>query len=66
MARWLAWNRRHRFGRELHAIGNHPVSAAYVGIPLPRRLFAVYAISGAVAGLCGYLWFRSIKKGKTA
>jgi rhamnose transport system permease protein len=54
----VAWfvTRHTRFGRELYAIGNHPVSAAYVGIPLPRRLFAVYAISGAVAGLCGYLW----------
>jgi rhamnose transport system permease protein len=54
----LAWfvTRHTRFGRELYAIGNHPVSAAYVGIPLPRRLFAVYAASGAVAGLCGYLW----------
>ncbi|HUN91929.1 MAG TPA: ABC transporter permease [Burkholderiaceae bacterium] len=45
-----------RFGRELYAIGNHPVSARYVGIPIARRLFAVYAISGLVAGLCGYLW----------
>lgn len=52
-----AWLTRHtRFGRELYAIGNHPVSARYVGVPLPRRLFAVYTISGAVAGLCGYLW----------
>jgi rhamnose transport system permease protein len=54
----LAWfvTRHTRFGRELYAIGNHPVSAAYVGIPIQRRLFAVYVISGAVAGLCGDLW----------
>jgi len=54
----LAWylTRYTRFGRELYAIGNHPVSARYVGIPMPRRLFSVYAISGMVAGLCGYLW----------
>lgn len=54
----LAWYlaRYTRFGRELYAIGNSPVSAAYVGIPTRRRLFAVYAISGAVAGLSGYLW----------
>jgi len=53
-----AWylTRHTRFGRELYAIGNHPVSAAYVGIALPRRLFAVHAIAGGVAGLCGYLW----------
>jgi rhamnose transport system permease protein len=54
-AAWFV-TRHTRFGRELYAIGNHPVSAAYVGIPIPRRLLAVYAISGAVAGLCGYLW----------
>jgi len=48
--------RHTRFGRELYAIGNHPVSARYVGVPAARRLFAVYAISGMVAGLCGYLW----------
>ena len=54
----IAWfvTRHTRFGRELYAIGNHPVSAGYVGVPVRRRLFAVYAISGMVAGLCGYLW----------
>jgi len=54
----LAWHltRYTRFGRELYAIGNHPVSARYVGVPIVRRLFGVYAISGMVAGLCGYLW----------
>lgn len=53
-----AWflTRHTRFGRELYAIGNHPVSAAYVGIPIARRLGAVYVLSGAVAGLCGDLW----------
>ena len=54
----IAWflTRHTRFGRELYAIGNHPVSAGYVGVPVRRRLLAVYAISGMVAGLCGYLW----------
>ncbi len=54
----LAWflSRYTRFGRELYAIGNHPVSARYVGIPTPRRLVSVYCLSGMVAGLCGYLW----------
>lgn len=54
LAAYLA--RHTRFGRELYAIGNHPVSARYVGVPIARRLFAVYALSGLVAGLCGYLW----------
>jgi rhamnose transport system permease protein len=54
----LAWyvTRHTRFGRELYAIGSHPVSARYVGVPIGARLFAVYAISGMIAGLCGYLW----------
>jgi len=54
----IAWyvTRHSRFGRELYAIGNHPVSAGHVGVPVRRRLFAVYAVSGLVAGLCGYLW----------
>lgn len=54
LALWLT--RYTRFGRELYAIGNHPVSARYVGIPIATRLFAVYALSGLIAGLCGYLW----------
>ncbi|MGO4379607.1 ABC transporter permease [Pseudoduganella sp. RAF53_2] len=45
-----------RFGRDLYAIGNEPSSARYVGIPIARRLFWTYGLSGAVAGLCGYLW----------
>jgi len=54
----LAWwiVRYTRFGRELYAIGDNPVAARYVGVQLSRRLFTVYALSGAVAGLCGYLW----------
>ncbi|WP_136806673.1 ABC transporter permease [Desulfosediminicola flagellatus] len=45
-----------RFGRELYAIGGNPAATDYVGINTKRRLFAVYAITGALAGLCGYLW----------
>jgi rhamnose transport system permease protein len=58
VASLLAWyvTSYTRFGRELYAIGNHPVAARYVGVPMARRLFSVYAISGMVAGLCGYLW----------
>jgi len=45
-----------RFGRDLYAIGNEPASARYVGIDSARRLFWTYGLSGAMAGLCGYLW----------
>ncbi len=45
-----------RQGRELYAIGGNPVTAGYVGIPVKQRLALVYTVSGAIAGLCGYLW----------
>lgn len=45
-----------RFGRDLYAIGNEPVSARYIGIPAARRLLWTYGLSGLMAGLCGYLW----------
>ncbi|KQV27032.1 ABC transporter permease [Massilia sp. Root335] len=53
----LAWVARStRFGRDLYAIGNAPQCAGYIGIPTHKRLLWTYALSGAVAGLCGYLW----------
>jgi rhamnose transport system permease protein len=45
-----------RTGRGLYAIGGNPLAARYCGISLQRQELLVYAISGAVAGLCGYLW----------
>ena len=45
-----------RAGRGLYAVGGNPVAARYCGIDLARQQLLVYAISGAVAGLCGYLW----------
>jgi rhamnose transport system permease protein len=44
------------FGRKLYAFGGDPKAARYVGIAGPRLQFAVYCLSGAMAGLCGYLW----------
>ena len=51
---WIA--RGTRFGRDLYAIGNAPQCAGYIGIPSHKRLLGTYALSGGVAGLCGYLW----------
>lgn len=45
-----------RPGRGLYAVGGNPVAARYCGIDLARQQLLAYAISGAVAGLCGYLW----------
>lgn len=45
-----------RAGRGLYAVGGNPVAARYCGIDQRRQDLLAYAISGAVAGLCGYLW----------
>lgn len=45
-----------RFGREIRALGVNPVAAQYMGIPEKRRLFSLYALSGAVAGAVGVMW----------
>ena len=45
-----------RAGRGLYAVGGNPVAARYCGIDQRRQELLAYAISGAVAGLCGYLW----------
>ncbi|MEM9196703.1 MAG: ABC transporter permease [Pseudomonadota bacterium] len=47
---------RSRTGRGLYAVGGNPVAARYCGISLERAQMLVYTLSGAIAGLCGYLW----------
>jgi rhamnose transport system permease protein len=48
--------RSFRSGRELYAIGSNPDAAVLAGIPVGRRVFAAFVLSGAVAGLAGTLW----------
>jgi rhamnose transport system permease protein len=55
IAAWVFLNFT-RPGRGLYAVGGNPVAARYCGIDLGRQQLIAYAISGAVAGLCGYLW----------
>lgn len=43
-------------GRALYAIGVNPTASVYTGINVGRTKFLAFVISGAVAGLCGYLW----------
>jgi len=45
-----------RAGRGLYAVGGNPVAARYCGIDQRYQELLAYSISGAVAGLCGYLW----------
>ena len=48
--------RSYRSGRELYAIGSNPDAAVLAGIPVGRRLFCAFVLSGAVAGLAGVLF----------
>ncbi|MDH4986891.1 ABC transporter permease [Aminobacter anthyllidis] len=43
-------------GRSFYAIGVNPTASVYAGIDVGRTKFLAFCISGAVAGLCGYLW----------
>jgi len=44
------------FGRALYAAGGNPTAALYAGIDVGRTRFFAFVLSGALAGLCGYLW----------
>jgi rhamnose transport system permease protein len=48
--------RSFRAGRELYAIGSNPEAAGLAGIPVGRRVFGAFVISGALAGLGGALF----------
>ena len=43
-------------GRAFYAVGGNPSAAVYAGIDPGRTQFAAFVLSGAVAGLAGYLW----------
>jgi rhamnose transport system permease protein len=45
-----------RTGRGLYAVGGNPLAARYCGIDLKKQEVLVYTLSGAISGLCGYLW----------
>src|ERR671935_1957168 len=48
--RWAPW------GRDFYAIGSNPEAARFAGIPAVRRVIGAFAISGALAGLGGFLF----------
>ncbi len=47
---------RTTFGRAAYAVGGNPHAATYTGIDVGRTQFWAFTISGALAGLTGYLW----------
>ena len=52
---WVLYTRT-ATGRAFYAVGGNANAAVYAGIDTGRTRFAAYALSGAIAGLCGYLW----------
>jgi rhamnose transport system permease protein len=48
--------RSFRASRDLYAIGSNPDAAALAGIPIQRRVFTAFLISGTLAGLAGSLF----------
>lgn len=57
-----------RAGRDIYAIGGNPEAARLRGIPVARNIFAVYLITGAMAGLAGILYasrFGFVNPGET-
>ncbi len=55
VAMWLFLNFT-RTGRNFYAVGGNPVAARYCGVDIRKQTLLAYAISGAVSGVCGYLW----------
>jgi rhamnose transport system permease protein len=52
---WILLTQR-RIGRDIYAHGGNPDAARNAGVSGRRVEFLVYGLSGALAGLCGYLW----------
>jgi len=44
------------FGRSIFAVGGNPHAAVYTGINVAKTQFWAFVVSGALAGLTGYLW----------
>jgi rhamnose transport system permease protein len=48
--------RSFRSMRELYAIGSNPAAAQLAGVPVARRVFTAFVVSGSLAGLGGVLF----------
>lgn len=52
---WVLLEHR-RTGRNIYAYGGNPNAARNAGVSRVKMEMLVYVLSGAAAGLCGYLW----------
>ena len=48
--------RSFRTARDFYAIGSHPDAARLAGIPVGKRVFLAFVLSGGIAGLAGAVW----------
>jgi rhamnose transport system permease protein len=48
--------RSFRTARDFYAIGSDPDAARLAGIPVGRRVFLAFVLSGAIAGIAGAFW----------
>jgi len=55
---------KHRFGREVYAIGGNEQAARLAGLSVGRAKVAVYALSGLLASLAGVLYAAQYRQGK--
>jgi len=55
LAMWFVLTRL-PFGRAAYAAGGNPTAAIYAGIDIGWTRFLAFVLSGALAGLSGYLW----------
>ncbi len=59
------WLHRTSFGRALYAIGHSPEGARFAGIPVARRLGAVYVLSGFAASLAAVIYVAHLGQAKS-
>ena len=59
------WLHRTSAGRALYAIGHSPEGARYAGIPVARRLAAVYILSGFAASLAAVIYVAHLGQAKS-
>ena len=59
------WLHRTSVGRALYAIGHSPEGARYAGIPVARRLSAVYIISGLASSLAAVIYVAHLGQAKS-
>jgi rhamnose transport system permease protein len=54
LASWFV--KRTRIGRDVFSLGSNPEGARLRGVHVSRTIFLVYAITGALSGLAGFLY----------